>query len=250
MASLVPINPKDITAKYHGLTGKLILHAKGKIPGFFLTPFFEQDVWEGGLRFAVKAYSGGFAKLPDEKDVEFDFELPILLPIPNFNNKSVLVETAFGTSEIDIKYPEWAHPPEGIVMSLQATGDDTAATTSNSDNKLANPTTIYPPKDFYLSDKGTLEIIALVPTPLKSLVNIDFNPEFIKLVATSYEGGFIKWTIAWAKIPDHNNDPQHVNVIITIKPEVEITIWPPPPHPRFIQPYLIHRMWMLKDQEE
>ncbi|EXA33993.1 hypothetical protein NW761_010450 [Fusarium oxysporum] len=250
MASLVPIDPKGITAKYHGLTGKLILHAEGKIPGFFLTPFFEQDVWEGGLRFAVKAYSGGFAKLPDEKHVDFTFELPILLPIPHFNNKSVLVETAFGTSEIDIQYLEWAKPPKDISLPLQATGDDTAAPTSNSDKKPANTTTIYPPKDFWLSDKGTLEIIALVPKQLTSLVNIDFNPEFIKLVATSYEGGFIKWTISWAKIPDPENDPQRINVITTIKPEVEIQIWPPIPHIRFIQPYLIHRMWMLSDQKE
>ncbi|KAF5649354.1 hypothetical protein F52700_627 [Fusarium sp. NRRL 52700] len=250
MASLVPIDSKNITAQYQGLTGKLILHAKGKIPGFFLTPFFEQEVWEGGLRFAIKAYSGGFAELPKEQDVDFTFELPILLPIPHFNSTSVLVETAFGTSEIEIQYLDWAKPPVEISVSIQATGDDTAALTSNPDGKPANSTTIYPPKDHFLSDKGTLDILALVPKPLKSLVQIDFNPEFIKLVATSYEEGFIKWTIAWAKIPNHENDPQRVNVIITIKPEVEITIWPPPPHPRFIQPYLIRRMWMLKDQQE
>ncbi|KAI1032491.1 hypothetical protein LB503_012669 [Fusarium chuoi] len=250
MASLVPIKFSEITAKYQGLTGKLILHAKGTIPGFFLTPFFEQEIWIGALKFAVNAYSGGFSKLPHEKEVEFDHELAIHLPIPDFNNKSVLIKTAFGISEIDIEYLDWPKPTTDIIVPILATADDTAAPASNPDKKPGYSTTIRPPKNYYLSDKGTLDITAEVPKQPNSWVNIDFNPKFIKLGASSYEKGFIKWTIAWDQVPDLAHDPQRVSVITTIEPEVKIQPWPPIPNPKDIQPYLIHRLFMLSDQKE
>ncbi|KAF4960373.1 hypothetical protein FGADI_1020 [Fusarium gaditjirri] len=177
MASLVPIKFSEITAKYYGLTGKLSLHAKGTIPWLFLAPFFDQKLWTGELKFAVNAYSDDFSKPRHEKEVEFDHELAIHLPIPDFNNESVLIETAFGISKVDI-------------------------------------------------DK------------------------FIKLVAASYENGFIKWTISWDKVPDLAHDLQRVSVITAIEPEVKIKPWPPIPDPKDIQPYLIHRLWMLSDQKE
>ncbi|KAM0552665.1 hypothetical protein ACHAPJ_007762 [Fusarium lateritium] len=251
MASLVPIDPKGITAHYHGLGRKLVLKAEGKIPGYFFLPFFEQDIWEGGLRFSIKAYSGGFAKLPDEQDVKFEFELPILLPIPHFNNRSVLVETAFGTSKINIVYLEWPEPPEDEEVSLKTTAHETAAPTSSSDKKEANTTSILPPKDYFLTDSGTLEINSLIPKELSSWVDIDFNPEFIKLVSTRIDEGFIKWTISWAKIPKGPEDPQRLNVITTIKHDATIPIWPPIPNIiRIIQPYLISRMWLFSDKKE
>ncbi|KAJ4248765.1 hypothetical protein NW762_012603 [Fusarium torreyae] len=179
IASLVPIDPKGITAYYHGLGRKLVLKAEGKIPGCFFLPCFEQDIWYGGLRFSIKAYSGGFAKLPDEQNFKFEFELPILLPVPHFNNRSVLVETAFSTSKINVVYIEWPESPEDEEVSLKITAGETTAPTSNSDKKSANTTSIVTPKD-----QGTLEIIALVAKELSSWVDIDFNPEFIKLAST------------------------------------------------------------------
>ncbi|KAF9776148.1 hypothetical protein IL306_005710 [Fusarium sp. DS 682] len=251
MASLVPIDPKGITAYYHSLGRTLVLKAEGKIPGFFLLPFFEQDIWEGGLRFSVKAYSGGYAKLPDEQDVKFEYELPILLPIPHFNNRSVLVETAFGTSKINIVYLEWPEPPEDEEVAVKTTANETAAPTSNPDKKEANTTSILIPEHKFLTDDGTLEIVALIPKELSSWVDIEFNPEFIKLVTTRIEGGFIKWTIRWAKIPTGPNDPQRLNVITTIKHDATITVWPPIPNiKRIIQPYLISRMWLFSDKKE
>ncbi|KAF5708596.1 hypothetical protein FGLOB1_6344 [Fusarium globosum] len=250
MASLVPIKFSVITAKYYRLTGKLVLHAKGTIPGFFLTPCFEQKLWIGALKFAVKAYSGGLTKLPHEKEVEFDREFPIHLPIPDFNNKSVLIKTAFGTSEIPIQYLDLENSTSDIVVPLLAIADDTDALASNPDKKPGYNTTIRPHKDEYLTDKGTLDIKAEVPKQPNSWVNIDFNPEFIKLVSASYEKGSIKWTIAWEKVPDLAHDPQRVSVITTVEPEVKIQIWPPIPDSKDIQPYLIHRMFMGGDQKE
>ncbi|CVK95021.1 uncharacterized protein FMAN_13265 [Fusarium mangiferae] len=250
MASPVPIKFSEITATYYRLTGKLMLHAKGTIPGFFLTPSFEQELWIGALKFAVIAYSGGLTKLPHKKEVEFDREFPIHLPIPDFNNKSVLIKTAFGTSDIPIKYVDSDNSTSDIIVPLLATADDTAAPASNPDKKPGYNTTIRPHKDYYLTDKGTLDITAEVPKQPNSWVNIDFNPEFIKLVAASYEKGFIKWTIAWEKVPDLSHDPQRVSVITTVEPEVKIQIWPPIPDSKDIQPYLIHRMFMGGDQKE
>jgi hypothetical protein len=249
MASLVPIKFSELTARYQGLNGKLVLHAKGKIPGFFLKPFFEQEIWVGALKFAVMAYSGGLSKLPHEKDVEFDFELPIHLPIHDFNNETILIKTAFGISEVKIEYLDWAKPTTDLTASLLAAVDDITLA-SNPDKKSGYNTIIRPPKHFYLSDTGNLEIIAEVPKQPNASVNIDFNPNFVKLVSASYEKGFIKWTIAWENVPDLAHDPQRVSVITTIPPEVTIPIWPPIPDPKDIQPYLIHRLFMLSDQKE
>ncbi|KAF5974705.1 hypothetical protein FCOIX_8122 [Fusarium coicis] len=249
MASLVPIKLSELTATYQGLNGKLLLHAKGKIPGFFLKPYFEQEIWVGALKFAVMAYSAGLSKLTHEKVVEFDFELPIHLPIHDFNNETVLIKTAFGISEIKIEYLDWAKPTDSTVP-LQSTIDDISALAINPDNKPGYNTIIRPPKHFYLSDTGSLEIAAEVPEQPNSSVNIDFNPNFIKLVSSSYEKGFIKWTIAWENVPDLAHDPQRVSVITTIPPDVKIQIWPPIPDPKDIQPYLIHRLFMLSDQKE
>ncbi|EWG55712.1 hypothetical protein FVEG_13664 [Fusarium verticillioides 7600] len=249
MASLVPIKFSELTAKYQGLNGKLLLNAKGKIPGFFLKPFFDQEIWVGALKFAVLAYSGGLSKLPHEKEVEFDFELPIHLPIHDFNNETVLIKTAFGISEIKIEYLDWAKPTTDLTASLLAAVDDITLA-SNPDKKSGYNTIIRPPKHFYLSDTGNLEITAEVPKQPNASVNIDFNPNFIRLVSSSYEKGFIKWTIAWENVPDLAHDPQRVSVITTIPPEVKIQIWPPIPDPKDIQPYLIHRLFMLSDQKE
>ncbi|RBQ72310.1 hypothetical protein FVER14953_13664 [Fusarium verticillioides] len=249
MASLVPIKFSELTAKYQGLNGKLLLNAKGKIPGFFLKPFFDQEIWVGALKFAVLAYSGGLSKLPHEKEVEFDFELPIHLPIHDFNNETVLIKTAFGISEIKIEYLDWAKPTTDLTASLLAAVDDITLA-SNPDKKSGYNTIIRPPKHFYLSDTGNLEITAEVPKQPNVSVNIDFNPNFIRLVSSSYEKGFIKWTIAWKNVPDLSHDPQRVSVITTIPPEVKIQIWPPIPDPKDIQPYLIHRLFMLSDQKE
>ncbi|KAF5602673.1 uncharacterized protein FSUBG_7548 [Fusarium subglutinans] len=248
MASLVPIKFSELTAKYQGLNGKLLLHAKGKIPGFYLKPFFEQELWIGALKFAVMAYSGGLSKLPHEKDVEFDFELPIHLPIDDFNNESVLIKTAFGISEVKIDYLDWAKPTDITVPLLAAVDDLTLA--GNTDKKPSYTTTIRPVKDIYLADEGRLEITAEVPKQPDSSVNIDFNPYFIKLVAASYEKGSIKWTIKWEKVPDLAHDPQRVSVITITPFEIKIQPWPPIPDPKDIQPYRIHRLFMGSDQKE
>ncbi|KAF5550397.1 hypothetical protein FNAPI_7732 [Fusarium napiforme] len=249
MASLVPIKFSELTARYQGLNGKLVLHAKGKIPGFFLKPFFDQEIWVGALKFAVLAYSGGLSKLPHEKEVEFDYELPIHLPIHDFNNETVLIKTAFGISEIKIEYLDWAKPTTDLTASLLAAVDDLTLA-SNPDKKAGYTTTIRPYEDRYLSDDGRLDITAEVPTKPDATVKIDFNPAFIKLVNSSYEKGSIKWTIAWEKVPDLAHDPQLVSVITTIPPDVKIQIWPPIPDPKDIQPYRIHRLFMLSDQKE
>ncbi|KPM41715.1 hypothetical protein AK830_g4826 [Neonectria ditissima] len=250
MASLVPIQFESLTARYHGLGRKLKLQAKGEIPGYFLTPFFDQEIWEGGLRFSIKAYSGGFGKLPPTKKVEFDFELPILLPIPHFSNKTVIIETAFGVSKVEIEYLEWPEPPadeESVAKTaLDAIAPDAIAPTSNPDKKNADITSVLPPIDYFLTDKGTLTLTGLIPKELKSYVDIDFNKEFIKLDTTSVGEGFIKWTVAWNKIPTGADDPQRINVITTIKHDVAIPIWPPISNTtRVIQPYIVSRVWLV-----
>jgi hypothetical protein len=195
------------------------------------------------------AYSGGFAKLPKEKDVKFEFELPILLPIPHFNNKSVLVETAFGTSEIKIVYLEWPEPPEDNAVAVQSAADDAAA--SDSETKERKNTVVLPPIHLYLTDEGLLLLSALIPKELSSGVKIDFNPEYVKLVDTKFENGFIKWDISWAKIPTGASDPQTVHVITTIKHDINLPVIPPFPSVTIvIQPYIVHRMFMLSDKKE
>ncbi|KAH7469861.1 hypothetical protein IWW34DRAFT_805503 [Fusarium oxysporum f. sp. albedinis] len=249
MASLVPIDPKGIEAHYHGLGRKLVLKAKGTIPGYFLTPFFEQDIWTGGLRFSVKAYSGGFEKVPKDKEVKFEFELPILLPIPHFNNKSVLVETAFGTSDIKIVYLEWPEDPEDNAVAVQSVEGDAGA--SGSETKEGKNTVILPPIPYVLTDKGLLLLSALIPKELSSGVKIDFNPEYVKLVDTKFENGFIKWDIAWNNIPTGASDPQTVHVITTINHDIKLPVIPPFPSVTIIiQPYIVSRMWMVSDKNE
>ncbi|KAH7205553.1 hypothetical protein BKA60DRAFT_655045 [Fusarium oxysporum] len=250
MASLVPIDPKGITAQYHGFGRKLVLHAEGTIPGYFLTPFFEQDIWEGGLRFSVKAYSGGFGKLPKDKDVVFDLELPILLPIPHFNNKSVLVETAFGTSKIIIDYKEWLAPPQNLELAGQAAGGGNASS-EDADKKSSQNTIILPPIEHYLIKDGFLPIPARIPKEISSWLKIEFNKEFIKLVDTKFEEGTLIWDIAWVKVPSGPSDPQRVNVITTIKSDILPPILPPLPGiTKIIQPYLVYGMYSLSADKE
>ncbi|KAH7008971.1 hypothetical protein EDB80DRAFT_841758 [Ilyonectria destructans] len=248
MASLVPIAAEGISAHYHGLGRKLELRAEGEIPGYFLTPFFEQEIWDGGLRFSIKAYSGGYGKLPPTQKVKFNFELPILLPIPHFNNRSVIVETAFGASEIKIEYLEWPEPPKGE-ESVVKTTLNAIAPTSNPDKKDAEVTSVLPPVEFYLIDSGTLTIPALIPKEVNSYLDIEFNKEFVRLVNTSVDNGFIKWTLEWNKPPTGADDPQRINVTTTTKHEATIAIWPPVPRIiRVIQPYLVHRVWLVSNE--
>ncbi|KAF4343980.1 hypothetical protein FBEOM_2024 [Fusarium beomiforme] len=250
MASLVPIPAGDITAHYHGLGRKLVLKAEAQIPGHFLAPWFEQDVWTGGLRFSAKAYSGGLGKQPEKKKVSFELELPILLPLPYFNNKSVLVQTASGLFPIDIKYIEWPEPKEDDELTIQL-ADDPVDPKNNPDQTQRDNIIILPPTDYWLILGGILPIPAKIPKEISSWVKIEFNPEFIKLVDTQIEEGFIKWLISWIKLPAGTDDPQTVNVVTTIRHDILPPVFPPiSPVTKIIKPFLVHSMYSYSEKKE
>lgn len=248
MASLVPIAPEGISAQYHGQGRYLELKAVGEIPGFFFTPFFEREVWAGGLRFSIKAFSGGAGKTPPSKDMDISFKLPILLPIDHFNNKTVLVETAYGTSEVKIEYIGWPEPPHGTEVSVNSKAADGVTTTSDQAKKIDTITTVLPPIRSLLSDEGTLSITAVIPKEAKPLLDIEFNSDFLKLVTSSVGEGLIKWELKWVKPPVGKDNPQLVNVITTTKWDITVPILPPVKEiTKVIQPYIVYRVWLVTE---
>ncbi|RSL96473.1 hypothetical protein CEP52_011468 [Fusarium oligoseptatum] len=246
MASLVPISPKGISAQYHGLGRYLELKAEGEIPGFFFTPFFEREVWAGGLRFSIKAFAGGAGKTPPSKNVNISYKLPIVLPIDHFNNKSVLVETAYGTSEIKIEYIGWPEAPQGTELAVNSKTSDGVTAARDEANKIHTITTVLPPIESHLSDDGTLSITAVIPKEAQSLLDIEFNSEFLKLVTSSVGDGLMKWEVKWAKLPVGKDNPQLVNVITTT--DITIPILPPVKEiTKVIQPHIVYRVRVVTE---
>ncbi|RSL59552.1 hypothetical protein CEP54_007246 [Fusarium duplospermum] len=248
MASLVPISPKGISAQYHGRGRYLELKAVGEIPGFFFTPFFEREAWPGSLRFSIKAYAGGGGETPPSRKVNISFKLPIVLPIDHFNSKSVLVDTAYGTSDIKIEYIGWLEPPHDTEVAVNSKASDGVTAAHDEAKKINTITTVLPPIESLLSDEGTLSITAVIPKEVQSLLDIELNNEFLKLVTSSVGEGLMKWELKWVKPPVGKDNPQLVNVITTTKWDVTVPILPPVKEiTKVIQPYIVYRVWLVTE---
>ncbi|KAJ0343520.1 hypothetical protein COL154_009082 [Colletotrichum chrysophilum] len=203
MASLIPVKESDISIVYNSNTRELVLAAKGEIPKVFLTPFFKQEsVLNTGLTFSIRAFAGGFPPQKGEKSFEIKHSVHINLPLPHFNNKTVLIETASGNFSVEIKYTGFGPGP--VVRG---------------DNGSEEGTTyqdVLPPIKRFLPADQPLRITANIPkVEAPSRVNIEpsYNPEFLELIHSTVQEGSISWTFKWKKLPtEEGANPQLIDV--------------------------------------
>ncbi|KAL0940055.1 uncharacterized protein CTRU02_206665 [Colletotrichum truncatum] len=202
MAPLAPIPGSDISALYDTPSRQLILSAVGTLPGIWFTPFFKQEPFAGGLRFSLQAFTGGFHP-PPKRSFDIAEKFQIDLPIPHFNNKSVLVETGLGRFTIDIKYTGF--------------GSDSVPSSEPDGNNFRD---VLPPIQKFLTGDAELFITAQIPKTEpsgKASVEPSFNPQFLKLVDSIYEDGAINWTFQWAELPlGEDQNPQLIEIITTV----------------------------------
>ncbi|KAJ0300842.1 hypothetical protein Brms1b_012622 [Colletotrichum noveboracense] len=187
MASLIPVKESDISIVYNSNTRELVLAAKGEIPKVFLTPFFKQEsVLNTGLTFSIRAFAGGFPPQKGEKSFEIKHSVHINLPLPHFNNKTVLIETASGNFSVEIKYTGFGPGP--VVRG---------------DNGSEEGTTY----------QDVLPPIKRSSPPSRVNIEPSYNPEFLELIRSTVQEGSISWTFKWKKLPtEEGANPQLIDV--------------------------------------
>lgn len=204
--SLVPLSEKDIHAEYVANTKTLEVIAKGEFPAIVVGIFFQRDLFAGGIKLSLVGYYGGIPGGPHE--LEATFTEHISLPVPHFNNKTIIVETKDGTYEIPIHYSGFGPSPVNgntIPVPLSALKD-------NKDNTI---TTVLPPIPILLPGGKTATVKARVPEklPLNS-VNTKFNETFIRVLNAGFSDGQIWWTFKWEKLPlGEGENPQLFEVV-------------------------------------
>ncbi|KAH6691485.1 hypothetical protein F5X68DRAFT_188572 [Plectosphaerella plurivora] len=218
MAPLAPIPAKDISALYDSSTRELVLDAQGNIPGFYFTPFFQRERFAGGLLFSLRAYTGGIDP-PPKTDFTITERVSINLPLPYFNNKSVQVQTGLGSFAIEIKYT--GIPGPGAVTSQNGTSNGLGALLTGDDHKDGQVVSdVLPPIPEFLTGGADLRITAQIPKQegnSRTSIVPSFNPEYLKIVDSSYESGQIAWTFQWLKVPvgPDSKNPQIIDITTT-----------------------------------
>jgi hypothetical protein len=200
MSILIPLPASGLAVTYTSQTKILEVSANGKIPGWIIGPFIQHDLWSGGLKFSLKGYAGGEGVRPDQP-LNISFKENIGLPMPHFNNKTVLVETATGTFNIPIRY-------------LGITLPDATPSPTSADNQPN--TSVLPPINEYLPEGQVLTITAKIPDSFGSSVAPQFNSEYLQIVDAIVKGGQITWTFKWTQIPQGPANPQLLNILTRV----------------------------------
>ncbi|WYZ35713.1 hypothetical protein EsH8_X_000360 [Colletotrichum jinshuiense] len=219
----------EISALYDTKAHQLVLTAQYQ--GIFIgVKFVRTPGFVGGLRFSLLGIFAGPFSPPPTGTVTT--KIPIILPIPHFNNKTVLVDTADGLKTVEIKYT-------GLKGEILAAGID-----FTTDLKVATApilSDVLTPINEYLPGDANLTISVAIPkVEGDSKVSIDpsFNEEFLSLVNATVENGFITYTFRWAKLPtEDGQNPQLINITTSIWNGL---VGPLAKTSRNVQGYIVH----------
>ncbi|EXF79171.1 hypothetical protein CFIO01_08648 [Colletotrichum fioriniae PJ7] len=199
------LSASKLAALYDSKSRQLVLTAE--VPAIVLGPkFVRVEGFVGGLKFALQGFFGGLLPkgVRDIQDVTTKFS--IILPASHFNNKTVFVDTADGTKEIEIKYT-------GLEGVIPTTGVDF----TKHDNTAIG--SVVTPIHLALAADHETTLTAVIPKPegdLKISVVPSFNEEFLRLVNATVHNGVISYTFRWAKLPtEEGQNPQLINVTTT-----------------------------------
>ncbi|KAF4808253.1 hypothetical protein CGCSCA5_v012537 [Colletotrichum siamense] len=203
MAFLVPIKESDISIAYNSNHHVLVLEAKGEVPKVWLTPFFQQETLFGGLSFSIRDHATGLGPSKGEtRPFDIRLDVPVNLPLPHFNNKSVLIETASGSFNIDIKYNGFAPGPV-----IRGGKDGEEGTTTKS---------VLPPIQEFLPADQPLRITAQIPKvepPASVNIEPSYNPKFLELIHSTAQQGSVSWTFKWKELPtEKGTNPQLIEI--------------------------------------
>ncbi len=190
MGFLTTIPASKLACVYETLNRKLVLYAEGEVVNFTTGIAFHQDTLAGGLKFTLMGWTGpiGEGKRPYKQVQEFG----ISLPLPHFNDKTVLVVTE--------------NHPKGKAVPIRYLGLDKAvdAVDPKVDLAIANsPTTLLPghvSKVVYLEE--LFKISANVVSPLVQRggsVDIKWDESAVILENAGLEGADMVWTFKAAK---------------------------------------------------
>lgn len=251
MAVLIPLPASDFSAVY--AYPNLTLLAKGEIPRVVLGADLVRDNWAGGLKFSFEGYYGGILPKdpqPATKAFSTEYKEQINLPMPHFNNRTVLVETANGTWEVEIKSTGCIPQPKGGLDEVLASAkeDLLSSTESSQSGKIINSvlppikvslpggqpgqhvvhlTAPVPEKGFSRSSHGSLvsnrswakkrSLFAYVVTTANvrpsSAVSVKYNQEYLRVWSTTVTSNNITWVLTWQKTPTGEADPQDFTII-------------------------------------
>ncbi|KAK1519564.1 uncharacterized protein CCOS01_11215 [Colletotrichum costaricense] len=198
MASL--LSATDIGAVYESKTHQLVLTAQAN--GLIINAKFARLEFFGGLKFALEGFFGGPGPVGPEDITPVTTPFPITLPLPHFNNKTVLVETADGPKTIEIKY-----------TGLKGT----APADLSKDLKIQNTNigSVLTPINLHLPAEGETSFTAVIPKPegdYQISVVPSFNEDLLRLVNATVRNGVVTYTFRWAKTPTGDQNPQLINL--------------------------------------
>lgn len=149
MTALVPLPASAFAAVYDTLPKTLTVFANGDIPNAVISAELVRDDWAGGLKFSLKGYWGGLNP-PGNKAFKTQISEQIILPMSHFNNKTVLVETTYGTWSIDIYYTGITPPGKsngaGNGAVLQSSAKEDLVSPDESISLPAQVNSVLPPQ--------------------------------------------------------------------------------------------------------
>ena len=183
-----------------------MITASGECPGWYISPFIQQDLYLGGLKFSLRSYAGGYNPPPTKY---FDVEHKLRLHLPNnvVNSKSIIFVTANVPNGfvIPIKYtgcgPEEASQPLVDLSSNDAPGQQIEGNVSPT-----IPIIIQEGKPFHITASFGPD----------DVVDVKFDPNVLKMVNASInQKNIIVWEFEATKL---GRTLVEVNTIIFFPP--------------------------------
>ena len=193
----MPCSAAEIHAIYITNQQVLKVTAKGECPDWYIGPFIEQDEhWVGGLKFSLRSYAGGLGTTGKSKPFQVEYPMPIHLPSPVINSKTITFQTADSSGpgyDIKIDYAGLrVINPEDSTNGApdNSKGGVTNTTDTSGDQQMAR---VLGPKHILVEEGKDFHITASFDA--KDDVNIQFNPSTVQLKnASIHEKLNIVWT--------------------------------------------------------
>ena len=196
MGFLGTIPADKLAALYDTTKRQLILYAEGKVQGATYGFNFRQDVWMGGLKFTLQAWTGPLTS--KEQPYTHQQAFNISLPSRVFPSGNVIIVTS--------------NHPEGLAVPIRYTGlpPHTAdlKTATASEIKAAKPNADAVAEDtpghtnLNVLYKTQFNITASATVPKFGSVKISYDAKYVQLQGSAIQDNQIVWTFFAAEMGD------------------------------------------------
>jgi hypothetical protein len=196
MGFLGSIPAANLRAAYNVNTKRLTLYAEGVVMGATYGFNFRRDSFMGGLKFSLMAWTGPLTG--KEQPYDFKQAFYINMPLPHFNNKTVLIETSNypDGKEVEIEYLGLIQPGS----NLTSAPDTEKAVDSAKDEAAVSLTQGTAKLNVLFKEPFNIEASCRVPE--QGAVKIDYDDTILELVTAGIDDKNIVWTFNSLKTGD------------------------------------------------